>query len=84
MPVMLFLSDHRAETIERVVAEVRAYRERHPTPEVTYRLATGNVGVMAAQNEEVKAKEFVILGWVFAAVTIMCLVNSVRSPARSW
>jgi predicted RND superfamily exporter protein len=23
----------------------------------------------------VKAKEFVILGWVFAAVTIMCLVN---------
>ena len=42
---------------------------------MTYRLATGNVGVMAAQNEEVKAKEFVILGWVFAAVTIMCLVN---------
>ena len=42
---------------------------------MTYRLATGNVGVMAAQNEEVMAKEFIILGWVFAAVTIMCLVN---------
>ncbi len=75
MPVMLFLADHRAETIERVVAAVKEYREKHPTPEVAYRLATGNVGVMAAQNEEVKAKEFVILGWVFAAVTIMCLVN---------
>ncbi|MEX2151685.1 MAG: MMPL family transporter [Steroidobacteraceae bacterium] len=75
MPVMLFLSDHRAETIERVVAAVKDYRTTQPTAGVTYRLATGNVGVMAAQNEEVKAKEFVILGWVFAAVTIMCLVN---------
>lgn len=75
MPVMLFLSDHRAETIERVVAAVKEYRTKEPTEGVTYRLATGNVGVMAAQNEEVKAKEFVILGWVFAAVTIMCLVN---------
>jgi len=75
MPVMLFLSDHRAETIERVVAAVKEYREKEPTEGATYRLATGNVGVMAAQNEEVMAKEFVILGWVFAAVTIMCLVN---------
>lgn len=75
MPVMLFLSDHRAETIERVVASVKDYRTREPTEGVTYRLATGNVGVMAAQNEEVMAKEFVILGWVFAVVTIMCLVN---------
>jgi predicted RND superfamily exporter protein len=75
MPVVLFLADHRAETIERVVAAVKAYRDEHPTPDVAYRLATGNVGVMAAQNEEVRAKEFVILGWVFAAVTVMCLVN---------
>jgi len=75
MPVMLFLSDHRAETIEGVVAAVKEYRTKNRTEGVTYRLATGNVGVMAAQNEEVMAKEFVILGWVFAAVTIMCLVN---------
>ena len=75
MPVMLFLSDHRAETIERVVTAVKEYRQREPSEGVSYRLATGNVGVMAAQNEEVMAKEFVILGWVFAAVTVMCLVN---------
>jgi predicted RND superfamily exporter protein len=75
MPVMLFLADHRAETIERVIAAVKDYREANPTEGVTYRLATGNVGVMAAQNEEVRAKEFVILGWVFAAVTLMCLIN---------
>ena len=75
MPVMMFLADHRAETIERVIAAVKSYREANPTEGVTYRLATGNVGVMAAQNEEVREKEFVILGWVFAAVTLMCLIN---------
>ena len=75
MPVMLFLADHRAETIERVIAAAKDYRSSNPTEGVTFRLATGNVGVMAAQNEEVRDKEFVILGWVFAAVTVMCLVN---------
>ena len=38
-------------------------------------LATGNVGVMAATNEEVKAKEYPILGWVFVAVILMCLLT---------
>ena len=75
MPIMLFLADHRAETIERVIAAVKKYRIDTPVEGVKFRLATGNVGVMAAQNEEVMAKEFVILGWVFAAVTIMCLIN---------
>lgn len=74
MPVMLFLADHRAETIERVIAAAKAYSAANPVEGVKFRLATGNVGVMAAQNEEVKAKEFPILGGVFAAVTVMCLV----------
>lgn len=75
MPVMLFLADHKAETIERVIAAVKAYRGEHRVEDVTFRLATGNVGVMAAQNEVVKAKQFMILGWLFAAITAMCLVS---------
>ena len=75
MPVILFLADHRAGTIERVVAAVKEYRNRVRTPDVTFRLATGNVGVMAAQNEEVKAKEIPIILYVFAAVSVMCLLT---------
>ncbi|KPJ81017.1 MAG: RND transporter [Gammaproteobacteria bacterium SG8_30] len=75
MPVMLFLADHRAETIERVIAAVKGYRDSHQVADVKFRLATGNVGVMAAQNEEVKAKEFVILGWLFGAIIVFCLIN---------
>jgi predicted RND superfamily exporter protein len=75
IPVMLFLRDHKADTIERVVAEVKAWRTLNPVEGATFNLATGNVGVMAATNEEVKAKEYPILGWVFAAVILMCLLT---------
>ena len=75
MPVMMFTSDHRAETIERVVAAVKEWRAANPAPKAKFRLATGNVGVMAATNEEVKAKEYPILAGVFAAVILMCLLT---------
>ena len=75
VPVMLFLANHKAETIERVVGAVKAWREANPVAGAEFRLATGNVGVMAATNEEVKRTEFPILGGVFAAVTLMCLLT---------
>ena len=75
VPVMLFLKDHRAETIERAVAAVKDWRAKNPTPGAQFKLAAGNVGVMAATNEEVKAKEFPILAGVFLAVIAMCLIT---------
>jgi predicted RND superfamily exporter protein len=75
IPVMLFLRDHKAETIERVVGAVKAWRTLNPVEGATFNLATGNVGVMAATNEVVKSKEYWILGWVFAAVIVMCLLT---------
>ncbi|MGH8240400.1 MAG: efflux RND transporter permease subunit, partial [Steroidobacteraceae bacterium] len=75
VPVMLFLRDHRAETIERAVAEVKVWRDANPTPGAQFKLAAGNVGVMAATNEEVNAKEFPILAGVFLSVIVMCLVT---------
>jgi uncharacterized protein len=75
MPVVIYVADHRAGTIERVVSAVKAYRREAETPELKFHLATGNVGVMAAQNEEVKAKELPILSYVFIAVTLMCLLT---------
>src|SRR5207248_10953006 len=38
-------------------------------------LAAGNIGVMAATNATVKAKETMILTGVFAAVLAMCLLT---------
>ncbi|MCB1571798.1 MAG: MMPL family transporter, partial [Xanthomonadales bacterium] len=47
--------------------------------EVNLRLATGNVGVMAAINDEVRAVKRQILYMLYAAVFVMCLI-SFRSP----
>jgi predicted RND superfamily exporter protein len=75
MPVIIFTKDHKAETIERIVAEVKKWRAKNPTPKAQFRLATGNVGVMAATNEVVRAKEMPILAGVFLSVIVMCLVT---------
>ncbi len=75
VPVMMFLADHRAETIQRVVAAVKQWRTDNPIDGARIRLATGNVGVMAATNETVESKEVWILAGVFAAVIVMCLVT---------
>jgi uncharacterized protein len=75
MPVMMFLADHRAGTISRVVHEAKEFRAANPSSSVKFRLATGNVGVMAAQNEEVQAKEIPILVYLFVAIAVMCLLT---------
>lgn len=40
-----------------------------------FRLATGNVGVMAATNEEVEAAQTPMLIYVYAAIIILCLAT---------
>lgn len=75
MPVMIFTEDHKSETIDRVVAEVKSYVSAHPHPDLTYRLATGAVGVMAATNEAVASAKWPMLLGVYAAVTLLCLIS---------
>jgi len=79
MPVMVFTRDHKAETINTIVSEVKKYRAEHGGKDLSFRLATGNVGVMAATNEEVEAAQVPILLYVFGAVIFLCLYEF-RSP----
>jgi uncharacterized protein len=50
-----------------------------PNDDINFRLATGNVGVAAATNEEVAKLEKKIMYTVYAAVFLMCLI-SFRNP----
>jgi predicted RND superfamily exporter protein len=81
MPIYIFTRDHKAETISNVIAAVKEYDEKMSGKAVSFKLAGGNVGVMAATNEEVIASQFPILFYVFAAVIVLCLVTyrSVRA-----
>ena len=82
MPVSIFTTDHKAETIERVVDAVKEFDAANTNERITFRLASGNVGVMAATNEEVEASQFPILAYVYVAVIALCLV-SFRSVAAT-
>ena len=79
IPVMIYLRDHKAETIDRVMRAAKLFRANNPSEKVSFKLASGNVGVMAAQNEVVEAAQFPILIYVFGAVILLCLVTF-----RSW
>jgi len=82
MPVSIYTVDHKAETIERIVGAVKEFNASNDNERIAFRLASGNVGVMAATNEEVEASQFPIIGYVYAAVIVLCLV-SFRSLAAT-
>jgi predicted RND superfamily exporter protein len=81
MPVMVFTTDHKAETITGIVSAVQEYTSSHASEKVRFLLATGNVGVMAATHGEVRGDQFPILFGVFSAIILLCLVTyrSVRA-----
>ena len=82
MPVSVYTADHKAENIARVVDAVKAFDRANRNERIAFRLASGNVGVMAATNEEVEAAQFPILAYVYAAVVVLCLI-SFRSVAAT-
>jgi hypothetical protein len=75
MPVMVFTRDHKAQTIESIVAAVKQFEAEHGNKDVSFKLATGNVGVMAATNEAVAAAQWPIMACVFASVILLCLIS---------
>ena len=75
MPIMIFLADHKAETLLAVTDAVKTFAAAHPSPKAKFQLASGNAGVMAATNEVVHAAERPILHWVFGAVIALCLIT---------
>ncbi len=75
MPVMIFTADHKAETIRHVTDTIKTFQAAHGSERVNFRLATGNVGVMAATNEEVSDAQFPILAYVFLAIIALCVLT---------
>ena len=80
MAVIIFTEDHKAETIHHIVNTVKRFEADNSGTEVSFALASGNVGVMAATNEVVEDKEKEILYYVYAVI-ILFLWLSWRSMA---
>ncbi|MDH4569011.1 RND family transporter [Pseudomonas sp. BN414] len=72
--VHLYLADHKATTIKRVIEAAKTFRAEFPMQGVSVRLASGNAGVLAAINEEVEKSETPMLLYVYAAIALLVFV----------
>ena len=79
MPVVAYLADHRAETLDRVVQASAAFADAHSVPERQFLLAAGSAGIDAATNIEVRKAWTQMLLLVYAAVIVLCFITF-----RSW
>jgi len=79
LTINVFLTDHKADTLARVVATVEAFAAAHDTEQVQYLSAAGNAGIEAATNIVVKKANTQMLLMVYAAVIALCFITF-----RSW
>ena len=75
MQILVFLNDHEGATVFHAVNEAKRIIAGIHAPGVEFKLAGGNIGVMAASNEAVKRAEVVMLAALFCSVALFCLLT---------
>lgn len=73
--VNIYLTDHKATTIQRIIDAVKKYRSQNKLEGVNIRLAAGNAGVLAAINDEVAKSELPMMLYVYAAILILVFIT---------
>jgi predicted RND superfamily exporter protein len=79
LSLYVYLKDHKAATLERVVNEVERFIAEQNDPDVRFMLAAGSAGIDAATNIVVQQAMREMLLWVYGAVLVLCWVTF-----RSW
>ena len=79
MPVIAYLADHKAETLDRVVKVAEQFAQEHSTSDRQFLLAAGSAGIEAATNIVVRQANRTMLVYVYGAVILLCFVTF-----RSW
>jgi len=74
-PVLIFLNDHKAETLQTVVAAVRQFNAQYQPDTVQFLMASGNAGIEAATNMVIEKAQLEMLIWVYAVVILLCLIT---------
>lgn len=73
MPI--YLADHKAATLSRVVDTLEQFNADWPSANIQFLGAAGSAGFEAATNEVVKKANREMLFWVYAAVILLCLIT---------
>ncbi|HXZ50430.1 MAG TPA: MMPL family transporter [Burkholderiales bacterium] len=79
MPVVAYLADHRAATLDRVVDAAARFSAAHSAPGLQFLPAAGSAGIEAATNIVVRQANRSMLLYVYGAVILLCFITF-----RSW
>lgn len=79
LTLYVFLRDHKADTLTRVVEHVEAFAKENNTKDVSFLLAAGSAGIEAATNIAVKDAWRKMLYLVYGAVVVLSFITF-----RSW
>ncbi len=74
-PVMIFLNDHKADTLTRATAAVEEFAAEYDNENITFKLAAGNAGIEAATNVVIEKSQIKMLLTVYTVVILMCLAT---------
>ncbi|MCB1616751.1 MAG: RND family transporter, partial [Pseudomonadales bacterium] len=72
-PIVAYLTDHKAKTLDRVAQAVEDFAKENNTSEIEFKLATGNAGIAAAVNSEIKDAQSKMMWLVYGVVAAMVM-----------
>jgi predicted RND superfamily exporter protein len=78
-PVIAYLADHKAETLQRVLGIAEGFAAQHDTADLQFLPAAGSAGIEAVTNIVVRQANRTMLIVLYGAVTLLCFITF-----RSW
>ncbi|MBA6350829.1 MULTISPECIES: RND family transporter [unclassified Colwellia] len=75
VPVLVFLKDHKAQTLDNVVKAVEKFNQENQIDGIEFLMAAGNAGIESATNMVIEEAQTEMLVWVYAIVIIICLIT---------
>lgn len=74
-PMLVYLADHKAATLTRVVDALEQFNEEWPSAKAEFLGAAGSSGFEAATNIVVKKANREMLFYVYGAVILLCMLT---------
>jgi predicted RND superfamily exporter protein len=74
-PMLIYLTDHKATTLEGVVAGLEQFNADWPSADIQFMGAAGSSGFEAATNIVVKKANREMLFYVYGAVILLCMLT---------
>ncbi len=75
LPVALFLTDHKAETLQRVVDAAEEFALLNRQEGIHFALAAGNAGIEAATNQEISTARTRMMLLIYGVVSALVLLS---------